>query len=235
MNDTPRSLVEHLSELRSRIIYVLLAVVIGICAGLVFAEDLFLLITRDAGPLIQFNPIETFLVHLRIGVLAGIVIAVPVLLYQVAAFLLPALTRSERILLWSLLPGMIFLFATGWLFGWFIVVPITRNFVIGYATGVGVVSTLTPRTYVDFILGINNPLGIAFELPLVVVVLARIGLISAAFLRRFRKYAILVVFILAAILSPPTVIDQVLLAIPMMFLYEVSIWLAKLVEKRTKR
>lgn len=235
MQDTPKSIVEHLVELRSRIIYVLMAVIIGIGAGIYFAEDIFTVITRDAGPLIQFNPIETFLVHLRIGVLAGLVVALPVLLYQVARFLLPALTRTERILLWALLPGMIFLFVVGWLFGWFVVVPITRSFVIGYATNSGVTSTLTPRTYVDFILSICTPLGVVFELPLVVLVLARIGLITSGFLRRFRKYAILVLFILAAILTPPTVIDQILLAIPMMFLYEVSIWLAKLVEKRRNR
>lgn len=234
MSDDPKSIVEHLSELRNRIIYSLGAAFLGIAIGVYYAPVIFAFITQDAGNLIQLSPAETFLVQLRLGIITGIVLALPVILFQVALFVLPALTRVERIMLWALMPGMLFLFALGWSFGWFVVLPITRAFLEGFATTSGVTTAMTPRTYVDFIMGINNPLGIAFELPLVVVVLAKIGLISSMFLRRARKYAVLLVFVAAAILSPPTVIDQILLAIPMMVLYEISIWLAKLVEKRPK-
>jgi sec-independent protein translocase protein TatC len=232
LDDTPRSLIEHLSELRTRILYSLAALAVGAGIGIYLSDDLFRFMTREVGDLFQFTPAETFLVQLRLGILMGIVLALPVILYQVAAFILPGLTAGERAILLSLLPGMVILFAAGWAFGWYVVVPITRRFLEGYAIASGVETRLTPRAYVDFVMHINNPLGIAFQLPLAVLVLARVGLVTSGFLRRVRKYAILLIFVAAAILSPPTVIDQVLLAIPMLLLYEVSIWIARVVERR---
>ena len=240
MAEQQQSLFEHLAELRTRIIYALIALVVGVGVGLYFSQALFNFIIADivkeaaegGTSLIQLSPADTFMVQLRLGIITGIILAIPVILYQIAAFVLPALSGGERALLWVLLPGMVFLFGLGWSFGWFVVLPITRRFLEGFATASGVATTFTPRTYVDFIMGINNPLGIVFQLPLVVLILSKIGLVTARFLRRVWKYAVLVIFILAAFISPPTIIDQILLAIPMLILYEISIWLARLVEKK---
>lgn len=232
MADTPKSFIEHLSELRQRIIYTLIAAVVGISVGMYFSEAIFRFIVKDAGELVQLTYGETFMAQFRIGIVAGLVIALPVVLYQVAAFVLPALTRTERIMLWVLLPGMVVLFVMGWLFGWFVVIPVTRKFLETFAMDSGVQTIMTPTNYINFVMSVNNPLGVVFELPLVVLVLAKIGLVTSRFLRRFWKYALLLIFVAAAVLSPPTIIDQILLAIPMLVLYEFSIWLAKLVEKK---
>ncbi|MBP2017260.1 sec-independent protein translocase protein TatC [Symbiobacterium terraclitae] len=238
MQDREQTLVEHLAELRERIIKALIAVVVGVIVSVFISQPVFKYIMdqakADGVQLIQYTFGDTFLTQFKLAIILGLVLAFPVVLYQIVAFILPALTPGEKRLLYIGLPFATALFLSGWAFGWFVVVPITKQFFQSMAQGVGVVEAITPSNYVSFILGICNPLGIAFELPLVVLILARLGLVTHHFLSRVRKYAFLAIMILAAVLSPPDVISMVIFLVPLYGLYEFSIFLARFAAPKEK-
>jgi len=237
--DKPQSIMDHLKELRQRIVYTLLAVVIGISVSFVFAHRALIYVlntakTNAAVELVQFRFSDTFMSEFRLAVIAGLVLAFPFILYQLAAFILPALRPSERRILYFGLPFATLMFLLGWSFGWFVVVPITKRFFIDIAASADIANKITPAAYLDFVLGICNPLGIAFELPLVILIVARIGLVSSRLLSRIRKYAFLGILVLAAVLSPPDVVSMTIFLVPLYGLYEFSILLARFAEKRRK-
>ncbi|HEY3367134.1 MAG TPA: twin-arginine translocase subunit TatC [Symbiobacteriaceae bacterium] len=238
MFDRPQSVFEHLTELRRRIVWAALTVVIGIVIAMAFSHPIFtwLMSTASSGgmqlKLIQYHFTDSFMTEFRIAIMIGLVLASPFVLFQLVAFVLPALRPNERRLLYIGLPMATGLFAIGWAFGWFVVIPITKNFFYQIATTAGIESTITPTAYIDFVMGICNPLGLAFELPLVVMILARIGLVSAQLLGRIRKFAFLGIMIIAAVLSPPDVISMMIFMVPLYGLYEVSIILAKFAGKK---
>jgi sec-independent protein translocase protein TatC len=182
--------------------------------------------------LIQYSFSDAFMAEFRLAILAGLVLAFPVVLYQVVAFILPALMPPERRLLYIGLPFATVLFLGGWAFGWFVVVPLTKVFFLDLAAGLSVQPTITPQGYLDFVLDLCNPLGLAFEMPLLVLILSRIGLVSAQFLARIRKYAFLIILIIAAILSPPDVVSMTIFFVPLYGLYEFSILLARVAGKK---
>jgi sec-independent protein translocase protein TatC len=232
MNDREQTLFEHLAELRARIIRSVLAIVVCVIIAVVFSQQVFNYIMAQAKTegvqLVQFSFADAFLTQFKLAVLGGMVLAFPFVLYQAVAFILPALHPSERRILWIGLPFATLMFVLGWAFGWFVVVPITKSFFMDVAGTAGVINQITPSNYVSFVLGICNPLGIAFELPLLVLILARIGLVSAGFLARVRKFAFLAIMVLAAVLSPPDVISMAIFLVPLYGLYEFSILLARL-------
>lgn len=232
MQDREQSLFEHLAELRTRIIRSVLAIVVCVIIAVLFSQQIFnyimLQARADGVQLVQLAFGDAFLTQFKLAVMLGLVLALPFILYQAVAFIIPALHPSERRLLWIGLPFATLMFAAGWAFGWFVVVPITKSFFSDVANTAGVVEQVTPSNYVNFVLGICNPLGIAFELPLVVLILARIGLVSATFLARVRKFAFLAIMILAAVLSPPDIISMSIFLIPLYGLYEFSILLARI-------
>lgn len=230
--DREQSLFEHLAELRQRIIKSVLVIILAVIVAVVISQPAFRFIMdqaqTDGVMLVQFSFADTFLTQFKFAVILGLVIAFPFVLYQLVAFIIPALRPEEKRLLYMGLPFATGMFALGWSFGWFVVVPISKAFFQDMAKAVGVVEQITPSNYLSFVLGICNPLGIAFELPLVVLILARIGLVSHTFLARVRKYAFLVLMILAAVLSPPDVISMMIFLVPLYGLYEFSIVLARI-------
>lgn len=230
----------HLQELRNRLIWSFLAVVIGIGIVAVYSDDALILILNSAkqGREIQLVATalsETFMVQFRLAIYGGLVLAGPVVLYQLLAFILPGLHPNERRLLYVGLPASVLLFAGGWAFGWFVAVPLTKIFFFDVAAGVGVTQFITPQTYLNFVLGLCNPLGLAFQTPLLVFIVARLGLVSAPFLGRIRKYALLILLVIAAVLSPPDLVSMSVFFVPLYLLYEVSIVVARLAAPKVKR
>lgn len=237
MVDRPQSVVEHLTELRRRILWALAAVAAGVGVAAVFVHRVLSgVITRlqaETGVIaVQYSFADTFLTELKLAVLGGLLLALPLVVYHAAAFVLPGLTPAERRILYVGLPAAAGLFLGGFLFGWFIVVPITRAFFLRVAAGAGVQALITPGAYISFVLGLCLPLGLAFELPLVVVVLAKVGLLSAQAMLRVRKYAFLAILVLAAVLSPPDVVSMAIFLAPLYGLYELSILLARMAGPR---
>lgn len=237
--ETP--LVSHLTELRTRIIWSLVALGLGIGAALALVPTLLRAIIDQAQTVVQaaggqlffMGLTEVFGLWFRLGVWLGIVLALPVILYQIVAFVLPALMPGERRLLFTLLPLALLLFAMGAAFGYLVLLPATLQFILLTSQLFDVPPLLSPRGYVDLVVGICLPMGIAFELPVVVWLLASLGLISGSLLRRLRRFAVLAIVILAAFITPGgSPVDQGLMAIPLLFLYEISILIASRVERR---
>lgn len=229
------SVAEHLEELRRRLIVVAVGIALGTAGGWFLvprALDLLLMPVRRAGAnLIQLSPTEVFWVYLKLAVLLGVVLAGPVVVHQALAFLWPALEPREKRFVLASLPAVAVLFAGGLAFAFFLVLPWAFRFFLGF-TLPGVTPTLSVGSYVSFLINLTLPFGLVAEMPVAVAVLGRLGLVSPAFLRRNRKYAILAIFVLAALLTPPDPVSQLVMALPMLVLYEVSVIIARLTAPR---
>jgi sec-independent protein translocase protein TatC len=228
----------HLEELRKRLIVCFIAVSIGFVLSYGFKERLFQILTRplisvmETGDKIIFTGLpEAFFTYLKVAFLSGIMISVPVLLYQFWMFVAPGLYNKERRLLVPIVFLSSFFFIGGALFGYFIVFPFGFKFFLGFAS-----ETIQPlpsmREYLSFSAKLLLAFGLVFELPLLVTFLAKMGLVSVDFLKKSRKYALLLFFIFSAILTPPDVVTQIMMAFPLMALYEISIMGARIFGKK---
>lgn len=226
--------VSHLEELRRRIIYALVAVIVGVGVGWAWVPSLYRwIMSRAPMPLTQVGITEVFLLQFHLGIWAGIILASPVVLYQAIAFVMPALRPGERRLLWGLLPAALGLFLCGFTFAYTFVVPAATRFFLSVARDSGAQIIMSPTHWLDINLNFSLPLGAVFELPVLVWILASIGLVSSYRLKKWRKFSVLGALVVGALISPaPVVVDQMIMAIPMLLLYEISIWVTAMVEKR---
>ena len=228
----------HLEELRKRLIRCSIAVIIGFLISYGFKEKLFAILTRplmqvmDAGDTLIFTGIpEAFFTFLKVSLLSGLLLAIPVIMFEFWMFVAPGLYKNERKLMLPIVIISSFFFVGGALFGYFIVFPYGFQFLLGFAT-----ETLRPfpsmKEYLSFSAKLLLAFGFVFELPIVITFLARIGLVTVDFLKKNRKYAILLFFVGSAILTPPDVVTQVMMSIPLMILYEISIFGARIFGKK---
>jgi len=221
------SLVDHLQELRSRLIKCIVAVLATSCGSYFYAVDLVHIITAPAGKLYYMNPAEAFFTYLKVSVFAGFLVALPVVFYQVWAFVVPALTRQERKASLFLVPASLMLFFVGLAFSYFLVLPAAVAFFIGFST-----PDLQPMfsigQYLSFVISFVLPFGFVFELPLFILVAAKLGVIGSKFLAAKRKMVIVLSCVVGALISPtPDVFSQTMIAIPLMVLYEASIFIVR--------
>lgn len=219
----------HLEELRSRLIVSFIAVGVGFFVAYFFKEKLFELLMKpltdvmgEEDKLIFTNLPEAFFVYLKTAFLAGIMAASPVILYEFWKFVAPGLYKKERRVLFPVVILCSFFFIGGALFGYFIVFPYGFKFFLGFATEF-IRPLPSMKEYFSFASKLLIAFGVVFEMPLIITLFSRLGLISVEFLKKNRKYAILLFFVGAAILTPPDVITQIMMAVPLMFLYEISI------------
>ena len=239
---TEQPFVSHLIELRDRLVKGSIAV--GICfAALMLWPGAAGLYDLLAAPLVAHLPkgstliatsvISPFLVPLKITLMAAFLIALPVVLYQVWAFVAPGLYTHEKKLVLPLVVSSSLLFFLGVAFCYFFVFGQVFKFIQSFAPK-SITAAPDIEAYLSFVLTMFIAFGAAFEVPVVVVVLARMGLVSIEKLRAFRSYFIVLAFIIAAVLTPPDVVSQLALAIPMVLLYEVGIWAAQIFIKHTQ-
>jgi len=228
------SIWSHIEELRSVIVYSLVFVGIGVLGVSVFAHDLYILLLqplKDFQPdaqLVTHSPPEAFVIYLKIALLGGLVLASPFVIWQILRFITPGLKSAEK--RWTI-PGLVvglILFAGGVLFAHVLVVPLALRFLWNFNVNWGIEPLWRVQYYFSFILTLFAVFGSMFELPLLVTIFARLGVASPEFLRQKRKYAIVLLVGLAAVLTPPDVVTQILLSVPLWILYEISILLAKL-------
>jgi sec-independent protein translocase protein TatC len=233
-------LTAHLQELRKRLIWSFIAVGVGFCACYAFAESLFTILAAPlmkvmppGGSLVFTSVAEAFFTYMKVGFVAGLIVTSPFVLYQVWAFVAPGLYKHEKR---YILPFVIlgsFFFALGIFFAYVVALPVGFKFLLGYA-GDFIKPLPSIKEYLSFSIKFLLIFGFVFEFPVVLLLLARIGVVDAKMLRRQRKYAILLIFIFAAVFTPPDVVSQIVLAFPMMGLYEVSILLCRLFGKKAK-
>jgi sec-independent protein translocase protein TatC len=219
----------HLEELRSRLIVSFVAVGVGFFVAYFFKEKLFELLMKpltdvmgEGDNLIFTNLPEAFFVYLKTAFLAGVMAASPVILYEFWKFVAPGLYKKERVVLLPVVFLCSFFFIGGALFGYFIVFPFGFKFFLGFATEF-IRPLPSMKEYFSFASKLLIAFGVVFEMPLIITLFSRLGLISVDFLKKNRKYALLLFFVGAAILTPPDVITQIMMAVPLMFLYEISI------------
>lgn len=240
MEDKSMTITEHLEELRRVLIVCLTALGLAtVVTYFGFRSQLLALLTRpvkDLGvSLVYITPWEAFFTSIKISFLAAIFLALPVILWQIWSFVLPALHPHERRLVYIIMPFSLLLFAGGIAFGYYVVFPAALRFLL-VTVSEGFQPLITISKYLGFLTTFVLPFGLVFQLPLVVVLLTKLGLVTPRFLVKNRKLAILIIFILAAVLTPtPDVISQLLMGLPMVLLYESSIWLSYLVRRRQEK
>jgi len=228
----------HLEELRQRLIVCSIAILIGFCIAYGFKEQLFhilmkpLIAAMGKGEKLIFTGLaEAFFTYLKVAFLGGLMLSSPVIIYEFWMFVAPGLYAEERRLMLPVVFLSSFFFIGGALFGYFIVFPLGFEFFLAFADE-NIQAMPSMKEYLSFSATMLLAFGVVFELPLVITFLARLGVVSVEFLRKNRKYAILLIFIVAAILTPPDVISQIMMAIPLMILYEVSIVGSKIFGKK---
>lgn len=242
LEGTEQPFVAHLVELRDRLVRAVLAILV--CFGaLALWPGPAALYDLLAQPLVRHLPsgttliatsvISPFLVPLKITLMAGFMLALPVVLYQVWAFVAPGLYSHEKRLVLPLVISSTLLFLAGVAFCYFFVFGQVFTFIQQFAPK-SITAAPDIEAYLGFVLTMFIAFGAAFEVPIVVVVLARLGMVSIEKLKAFRAYFIVVAFIVAAVVTPPDVISQLALAIPMCVLYEVGIWAARLFIRHTQ-
>lgn len=235
MADKQMTLVAHLDELRRRIIISLAAVFIGACVAFWKIKVIVkFLMLKPVDHLAFFSPTEAFMAYFKLAFFVGLIFASPVVLYQLWAFISAGLKENERKTVLIFFPFSIVLFLGGAAFGFFIAIPSALKFLINFA-GPDVLAMISISKYLSFVTTLIFMFGLVFELPVVVTILSKLGLVTPAFLSRNRKWAILIIFIIAAAVTPtPDAFTQCLMAIPLVILYELSIWVSKLVNIKRK-
>ncbi|MHB1005148.1 MAG: twin-arginine translocase subunit TatC [Chloroflexota bacterium] len=230
------TILEHLEELRKRLIVMLIAVALATIASVVVANWAFdLLMWPARSNLPEFRPVytevtEMFSTYLKVALFTGIIMSTPVLVYEIAAFIAPGLTDRERRYLIFLIPGVFVALICGLVFGYLIVVPFAVRYLLGTDIFISVASPMIKiSNYIEFVVNLLLAIGAAFELPIVVFFLTKVGIVNTRRLSSYRKYALLGAAVAAAIITPtPDPGTQMLVAVPLYILYEVGILLSRI-------
>lgn len=227
----------HLQDLRTRLVRVAIAVVIGTVVSFVFRKDIVDVlksIAEDAENLQIIGTTEGIVVAFQLSITCGFFLATPVILYEIVMFIRPALNTRERKYLYALLPGVVVAFASGAVFAYFILLPPALGFLYDFSSDLGVVQWRL-NEYISTVTRLLFGIGLCFELPLVIYFLSKIGILKVHQLTRFRRWAIVLAFLLAAFITPtPDPINQTLVAVPLIVLYEIGILLARIAHRGKK-
>jgi sec-independent protein translocase protein TatC len=232
-------LTAHLEDLRKRLIRILIAIGIGFGVCYYFKDPLFTVLTQPVvavlpknSYMIYTNLPEAFFIYMKIAFFASLLLTSPYTLYQIWLFIAPGLYKKEKIYVIPFVLSSSLLFIGGVLFGYYVALPPAFKFFVSFSTDV-LKPMFSFREYLSLFLKFLLAFGICFELPVFMFFLAKMGIVNARMLSRQRRYAILIIFIAAAILTPsPDALSQVIMAIPLMLLYEISIVVAKFAKKK---
>jgi len=237
-NDVEMSFLDHIEELRWRIIYSLIGIIIFTIIAWIFIDPIVEVIllkpARDAHASLQnLKPFGQLFLFLQVAIIVGVVASLPNIFYQFWEFIAPALKRSERkYILWIVFFST-FCFLTGIAFAYFIMLPITMKFAAQFGTP-EIANEFAIDEYMTIIISVMLAAGLIFELPMISFFLSKLGILTPKFMRKYRRHAIVIILILAAILSPGTdPVSQIILAVPLVLLYEISIFISKISSKKS--
>lgn len=238
-NEEKQTIIEHLEELRKSIIISVIAIIIAAVFSFYYSEEILAILIKPLSNLneglIVTGVTEAFFVKLKLSFLSGFILAFPIVVIAIWRFFKPALYPQERKYVYILFPITLILFVVGILFAYFGVLQLILNFLI-YIAGDNLETMFKVDQYVSFVMAFVLPFGIVFELPVIVFFLTKIGIIHYKMLANNRKYALLIIVILAAALTPgPDPISQLMMAIPVYVLYEISIWVSKFAKPNAER
>ncbi|MGB3609948.1 MAG: twin-arginine translocase subunit TatC [Cellvibrio sp.] len=237
MSDKELPLVQHLIELRTRLLHTVIFVLVVFCCLFYFANDIYYIISAplqnllpDNTSMIATDVVSPFLTPLKLTFFASVLLSIPYILYQIWAFIAPGLYKHEKSLAAPLLISSVLLFYIGMAFAYFVVFPL----LFGFITGIGLegVATMTDiAKYLDFVLQLFFAFGFAFEIPIAVILMIHAGVITPDSLTAKRPYIIVGCFVIGMLLTPPDVFSQILLAVPMWMLFEAGVFVGRMVHK----
>lgn len=230
-DDGTMSLTAHLEELRSRIIKSLLAIAAGSCITYFFLDEITKFLTAPVGKLYYMKPGEAFFTYVKIDIVTGFLIALPVVFFHVWRFFLPALTKTERAVLGLIVPLSVILFFAGLSFSFFLILPTALKFFMGFGTE-DLQTMFSFQNYFDFVIMFVLPFGFVFQLPLIITVLGKLGILTSEFLGKYRRIVFFLSFVIGALVTSPDVFTQVAVAIPVMFLYEAGYLIVKYILRK---
>lgn len=233
MNAEQQPLVEHLIELRQRLMLIIGVILACFLILVPFAQSIYTFIAKplllalpNNSTMIATDVVAPFFIPLKVALMSAFLITLPNTLYQIWAFIAPALYQNEKRLIAPLIFSSVILFILGMAFCYFLVFPVAFQFFAG-RTPQGVSMAPDISSYISFIIHMFLAFGIAFEVPVAVVLLNRMNMVSLQTLKSIRRYVIVLSFIIAAVLTPPDILSQIMLALPMILLYELGIWVCR--------
>lgn len=233
------SLISHLQELRIRLIWTILFFIVALVIGFLLAEPLIVFFKQSPAakniPWNVFALSDAIRVYLQFAFVIGITLSLPFILFQIWRFVAPGLTKSERRATIWFIPTAFILFIAGTSFAYFIIFPMIVQFLSRIAKQLEVQEMYGISQYFGFMFNMIIPFGLLFELPIVVIFLTRIGVIKPELLKKFRKVAYLILFIIAASITPPELVSEIFVTVPLILLYELSIWLSKIFALKRKK
>jgi len=235
-----QTFIEHLEDLRKRLLVSLIAVGIGFIICYLFSKEIFEFLMMplhralpSGATMIFTTPAEAFFTYMKVGLLAGVFAASPIVLYQIWLFVAPALYSKEKKYVIPFVCSSTILFVGGAAFGYFVIFPLSAKFFMSFTTDFIQPAPRLKESF-SFCAMLLLTFGLTFELPIFILFLSKLGVLDARMLARNRKYVIILIFIVAAILTPPDPLSQVMMAVPLVALYEVSIWVAKIFGRKPK-
>ena len=223
--------VDHLEELRSRLIKCLLAFFLGTCLVYPFLDSFLRLIVQPVGTLVFTAPSEALVVRLQLALWGGFFLALPVMIYQIWMFVSAALTEPEKKYVLFFAPASFLLFVAGAAFAYFVMIPFCLSFFLSFSRD-WLVPMITVKNYLSFAGTFVLAFAVTFELPLILMFLTKIGIATPAFLIQKRRHAIVLILIVSAVITPPDVVSQIIMACPLMILYEIGIFFSRLTYRK---
>lgn len=231
-DDGSMSIIAHLEELRWRLIRAIMAVLVCSCICYCFIEEIITFISEPIGKLYYMQPSEAFFTYLKVSIFCGFILALPIVFYQMWCFVLPALTIKERYIAAVIVPSSVILFLSGLAFSFFLVMPVALKF-FGEFGSDSLMPMFSVAKYFDFMFSFILPFGFVFELPLVIVIAAKLVFLSSKFLGEKRRYVIFLSFVIGAIITPtPDIFTQIMVALPLITLHELSYFIVRFVLRK---
>lgn len=237
--DNEMGFLDHLEELRWRIIKSVIGIVVGAIVVALFIDDIMKYVifapAKSTDPplsIINLKPYGQFTLYMQVIIIGGIIASVPNIIYQFWKFIEPALMPNER----KYISGIVFFtslcFIVGLVFAYFVLLPTALNFFASFGTDI-IVNQIDANEYMQFVISVCLLAGVVFELPMVSFFLSKVGILKPEFMRKYRKHAVVAILVIAAIMTPsPDIVSQIMLAIPLFILYEISIYISKVSQKK---
>lgn len=236
MADEEREFTEHFEELRKRLLTVMYFFVAALFVGFYFSKSVIYQLQNapwtEHVQMHAFQVTDPIKIYLVVIVIIAFIIILPVIMYQIWAFISPGLSEKERKITLLYIPVVMILMLVGFAFSYFIVVPYVIQFTFALSVEMGIETTIGINQYFGFLFRTILPFGFIFQMPVLTLFLTQLGIITPMFLRKNRKYSYFIMFVLAAIIAPPDIMTHILLTIPMIILYEVSIYVSKIGYRR---
>lgn len=223
---------DHLEELRNRIVITGIFFVIASVVGLFISQPLIRIIQNASLlqdiPMNAFSPADPFKIYMKMSFLLGFIITIPMILYQMWAFISPGLLERERKITLTYIPIAFILFIAGICFSYFILFPFVIKFMVTLSENMDIQTTIGINEYFQFLFQITIPFGLLFQLPVVMLFITRLGIITPQCLVKIRKYAYFVLLVIAGIITPPDLISHLMVTVPLFILYEISLFISKI-------